>query len=107
MIWVPVLWCLSGAVWSMPDIAFVPIPAGEFVMGNSRFDEVVFDLPDGDASLIEDERPAHRVRITRGFELSRTEITQSQRFNLMKTRPGPAALWSRPDWRALPVVSVS
>lgn len=39
MTWVQVFWCLSGVAWSVSDIAFVPIPAGEFVMGNSRFDE--------------------------------------------------------------------
>lgn len=76
-------------------------------MGAADESAAVFEIPDGDASLIADERPAHRVRITRGFELSRTEITQGQWFDLMKTRPGPRAYWARADWRTLPVVSVS
>lgn len=89
------------------QLDFVLLPAGEFVMGNSRFDETVFELPDGDTSLIEDELPPHRVRISRAFELTRTEITQAQWFDLMRTRPGPPDHWQRRDWRALPVVSVS
>lgn len=43
--------------------SFVAIPAGEFIMGSDS----------GNA----DEAP-HRVRITKGFELSRFEITQAQ-----------------------------
>ena len=103
-------WLVVGLL-AMPacaaSIDFVPIPAGEFVMGNTQFDEAVFELPDGDASLIQDELPPHRVRISRSFELSRTEITQGQWFDRMRTRPGPAENWTRRDWRDLPVVSVS
>lgn len=86
---------------------FVSLPPGEFVMGATDETAALFELPDGDASQIADERPAHRVRISRGFELARTETTQGQWFDLMKTRPGPAAFWKRRDWRELPVVSVS
>ena len=100
------LFSASFPTWAEP-IDFVAIAPGEFVMGATDETAAVFELPDGDASLIADERPAHRVRITRGFALSRTEITQGQWFDLMKTRPGPAAHWTRSDWRAMPVVSVS
>jgi formylglycine-generating enzyme required for sulfatase activity len=89
------------------NMRFAPIPAGEFVMGNSHADEAVFELPDGDANLIRDELPAHRVRITRGFLLGQTEVTQSQWQELMKNRPGPAQYWWRADWADLPVVGVS
>lgn len=99
--------CLLPASVCAARIDFVPVPAGEFVMGNSHFDEAVFELPDGDASLIEDELPPHRVRISRAFALSRTEITQGQWFDLMHTRPGPPENWSRRDWRGMPVVSVT
>ena len=44
--------------------AFVRIPAGEFSMGSSAGND--------------DERPVHRVRISRAFELSKYEITQAQ-----------------------------
>ncbi|HET8548080.1 MAG TPA: formylglycine-generating enzyme family protein [Bryobacteraceae bacterium] len=43
---------------------FVRIPDGEFLMGSSA----------GNA----DERPSHRVRISRPFEISKYEITQAQ-----------------------------
>lgn len=89
------------------DLAFVPIPPGAFVMGNSRFDDTLFELPDGAADAIRDELPPHRVHIRRGFELSRTEVTQGQWLDLMGTRPGPASHWERPDWRHPPVVSVT
>ena len=89
------------------ELDFVHIPAGTFVMGNTDFDESVLELPDGDASLIEDERPPRRVQITRGFDLQRTEVTQAQWLSVMHTRPGPAGYWKRKDWAQLPVVSVS
>lgn len=99
--------CLLAAQALAAPLDFVHIPPGEFVMGATDETTAVFELPDGDASRIADERPAHRVRITRGYELTRTEVTQGQWADLMKTRPGPAAYWTRPDWRTLPVVSVS
>jgi formylglycine-generating enzyme required for sulfatase activity len=46
----------------------VLIPAGEFVMGS----------PDSDKDAQEDEKPQHRVRITRPFYLGATEVTQGQ-----------------------------
>ena len=86
---------------------FVPIPAGEFVMGNSHADEAVFELPDSDANLIRDNLPAHRIRITRGFLLGQTEVTQSQWRALMKNRPGPVECCRRADWADLPVAGVN
>jgi formylglycine-generating enzyme required for sulfatase activity len=46
----------------------VLIPAGEFLMGS----------PDSDKEAMADEKPRHRVRITRPFYLSATEVTQGQ-----------------------------
>ena len=53
---------------------YVWIPPGEFLMGCST----------GDADCEDDERPVHRVAITRGFWLGRTEVTAAQ-YN---ARPG-------------------
>jgi formylglycine-generating enzyme required for sulfatase activity len=47
---------------------FVKIPPGEFLMGCSP----------GDDDCADEEKPAHRVRITKGFELGKTEVTQAQ-----------------------------
>src|SRR5690348_18152567 len=50
------------------QIEFVKIAPGEFMMGC---------VPD-DKDCIEDEVPRHRVRLTRGFELGKYEVTQAQ-----------------------------
>lgn len=47
---------------------FVSIPAGAFMMGCSA----------GDAECTAQENPAHRVTITRPFEIGKYQVTQSQ-----------------------------
>ena len=47
---------------------FVKINAGEFMMGCST----------GDNACKPEEKPQHKVRITKAFEMSRTEVTQAQ-----------------------------
>jgi formylglycine-generating enzyme required for sulfatase activity len=53
------------------------IPAGEFMMG-SRDDEKVAD---------KDEKPQHRVRVSRPFYLGVTEVTQAQYEAVMGVNP--------------------
>jgi len=60
-----------------PQIDFVKIPAGEFMMGCSS----------GDAVCSADENPRHRVQITKNFEMGKYEITQAQWVSLMQTNP--------------------
>jgi formylglycine-generating enzyme required for sulfatase activity len=50
------------------QIEFVKIAPGEFMMG----------CVEGDRDCLEDEVPTHRVRLTRGFELGKYEVTQAQ-----------------------------
>ncbi len=50
------------------QIEFVKIAPGEFMMGC---------LPD-DKDCLEDEVPRHKVRLTKGFELGKYEVTQAQ-----------------------------
>jgi formylglycine-generating enzyme required for sulfatase activity len=50
------------------QIEFVKIAPGEFTMG----------CVEGDKDCLEDEVPRHRVRLTRGFELGKYEVTQAQ-----------------------------
>jgi formylglycine-generating enzyme required for sulfatase activity len=50
---------------------FVPIPAGSFIMGsNNGYD---------------DEKPVHTVRISKGFWMAKTEVTQRQYRQIMET----------------------
>ena len=49
-------------------LEFVRIAPGEFMMGCSA----------GDTLCADDEKPAHRVRITRGFEMGKYEVTSAQ-----------------------------
>jgi formylglycine-generating enzyme required for sulfatase activity len=49
-------------------LEFVRITPGEFLMGCSA----------GDTLCTDDEKPAHRVRITRGFEMGKYEVTSAQ-----------------------------
>src|SRR5262245_17401376 len=47
---------------------FVKIPVGEFMMGCSA----------GDSSCKDEEKPQHKVRITKAFEMGKYEVTQVQ-----------------------------
>ncbi len=102
----PTAWALE--TYRNPlGMEFVALPAGSFIMGTQDLDEVILELPDGDAQQVLDETPAHRVEIAKPFYLGRTEVTQDQWLTVMNTRPGPADHWQHSDWRELPVVSVT
>lgn len=62
----------TGLPWRVRDrasgVEMLLVPPGDFVMGMSP----------GDSDAMEDERPAHVVRITKPFYLGRTELTQGQ-----------------------------
>ena len=58
-------------------ITLTLIPSGDFVMG----------APDSDKQALGDERPRHKVRITKPFYLSTTEVTQDQYRKIMKMVP--------------------
>ncbi len=58
-------------------IEFVTIPAGEFMMGCAP-DDTTCDGP---------EKPRHKVRITKPFEMGRFEVTQGQYEAVMGNNP--------------------
>jgi len=61
----------GALVTTLPNdipLEFVRIAPGEFMMGCSA----------GDTLCADNEKPVHRVRITRGFELGKYEVTEAQ-----------------------------
>ncbi len=56
---------------------FVAIPAGDFMMGCSP----------GDKDCTDPEKPLHHVRLTRGFEMGKYEVTQAQWEAVMGANP--------------------
>jgi sulfatase modifying factor 1 len=60
-------------------MTLVPIPAGEFVMGDPEPAEALAKaFPAYEAARVadlKDETPAHRVRITKAFEMGKFEVT--------------------------------
>src|SRR5262249_27151625 len=69
-----------------PAIEFVGIVPGEFMMGCSI----------GDIDCNDDERPAHRVRITKPFEIGKYEVTQAQWQAVMGANPSSIKGDNRP-----------
>ena len=93
----------SGAQTNPKDgLSYVWIPPGEFWMGATP----------GDTEAGTDEKPRHRVRITKGFSLSETPVTVAAYKRFVGERPQfkmPPAPdfnpgWSKPDH---PVVRVT
>src|SRR4026207_573077 len=67
-------------------IEFVKIQPGEFMMGCSPDDKACND----------DEKPAHRVRITKPCEIGKYEVTQAQWMAIMGTNPSAMQGDNRP-----------
>src|SRR5262245_49948774 len=59
------------------EMQFVKIAPGEFMMGCSV----------GDIDCNDDERPIHRVQITKSFEIGKYEVTQAQWQAVMASNP--------------------
>jgi formylglycine-generating enzyme required for sulfatase activity len=70
---------------TIPEMQFVRILPGEFMMGCSA----------GDAECLDDEKPAHRVRITRSFEVE-NEVTQAEWLAVMRNNPSEFSGPNRP-----------
>lgn len=76
----------SNPAKNAAGIEFVKIAPGEFMMGCSTSDNQC------DA----DETPAHRVQITRGFEIGKYELTQAQWQAVMGSNPSTIKGDNRP-----------
>jgi formylglycine-generating enzyme required for sulfatase activity len=66
-----------GTITNSIGMKLVPIPAGEFLMGS----------PDSDPDAYDDEKPQHRVRITRPFFLGACPVTQAEYEQVMGANP--------------------
>ncbi len=66
-----------GGAKNAAQIEFVKIAPGEFMMGCVA----------GDKDCLEDEVPTHKVRLTKGFELGKYEVTQAQWETVMGGNP--------------------
>jgi len=64
---------------TVPEMSLVYIPAGEFVMGSPKTDEYRF--------IAGGEEPLHKVRISKGFYIGATEVTQAQYQAVMGDNP--------------------
>jgi formylglycine-generating enzyme required for sulfatase activity len=73
----PAKMLLRGGIAGSDGIEFVQIQPGEFTMGCSP----------GDAECQSDESPAHRVRITKAFQIGKYEVTQEQWQAVMGSNP--------------------
>jgi formylglycine-generating enzyme required for sulfatase activity len=91
---------------SEPEIDFVTIPSGHFIMGSSDLEEALFEIPPESKLIINDEQPAHNIFLST-FEIGKYEVTQQQWLSIMGTRPGPDKYWQHSQWKKLPVVSIS
>ena len=59
------------------EMKFVTISAGTFMMGS----------PDSELGRSRNEGPQHQVKLTKGFEMQTTEVTQSQWVSVMGSNP--------------------
>ena len=73
------------------DIEFVGIPAGSFTMGSTS------------SEAYSDEQPVTTVRVRRGFELGKFEVTQGQWQSVMGRNPS----WDSRCGQSCPVTNVS
>ncbi|MHC4707626.1 MAG: formylglycine-generating enzyme family protein [Planctomycetota bacterium] len=65
----------------------VYIPAGSFMMGSSDSAAQLARDYDTKAEYFGDEFPQHQVRISKGFRMGQTEVTQAQYKSVMNARP--------------------
>ena len=71
------LFVMSRQSQNLPSMEFAQIEPGEFMMGCS----------DGDNECNADEKPAHRVQITKKFQIGKYEVTQAQWQSVMGSNP--------------------
>jgi formylglycine-generating enzyme required for sulfatase activity len=80
------LFLLVAALAQTPQIEFVKIQSGEFLMGCLPNESPY--MPDGSYEACQKRaQPQHRVRITKAFEMGKYEVTQAQWEAVMGSNP--------------------
>ena len=97
----------DGGFVSTFGLQFVPIRAGQFIMGTQDFETLGEWVGEQRIVNLRKEGPAHRVVISRDFFMATTETTQAVWHRAMGTRPGKEERWQRDDWQQIPVSRVS
>lgn len=77
----------SDVVTNSVGMNLVYIPAGSFMMGSGRSAAQLAEQYGEDQGRFEDEFPQHPVRISKGFWIGQTEVTQGQYNSVMNARP--------------------
>ena len=75
------------SVGKVEPMTFVYISPGTFLMGSPESEAGRMGSPESEAGRWSDEGPQHRVTLTRGFEIQRTEVTQCHWFSVMGNNP--------------------
>ncbi|MCP4614135.1 MAG: formylglycine-generating enzyme family protein [Planctomycetes bacterium] len=78
---------LGNSFTNSIGMTLVYIPPGEFMMGSRDSAEEVTKKGSANSSNFTDEHPRHRVKITNGFYMGKTEVTQFQYEEIMNNNP--------------------
>ncbi|MFC1633456.1 SUMF1/EgtB/PvdO family nonheme iron enzyme [Planctomycetota bacterium] len=87
----------SDVVAKSVHIKLVHIPAGSFMMGSSDSAAELAEQYDKKERDFAGEFPRHEVRISRGFWMSQTEVTQGQYMSVMNAEPWSGKAYVQAD----------
>ncbi len=88
----------SDVVTNSIGMKLVYVPAGSFMMGSGSSVEALSSEYDEKQWLFEGEFPQHPVRISKGFWIGQTEVTQGQYESVMSARPWSGKAYVQEDF---------
>jgi formylglycine-generating enzyme required for sulfatase activity len=88
---------VSNVVTNSIGMKVVYIPAGSFMMGSSRSAAQLAEEYGEERKRFEDEFPQHAVRISKGFWMGQTEVTQGQYKSVMNAQPWSGKAYVQED----------
>ncbi|MFH1716844.1 MAG: SUMF1/EgtB/PvdO family nonheme iron enzyme [Planctomycetota bacterium] len=87
----------SDVITNSIGMKLVYVPAGSFTMGSSRSAAQLAEQYSEGQGRFEDEFPQHPVRISKGFWMGQTEVTQSQYISVMNAQPWSGKAYVQED----------